>query len=86
MPSQLMSPRMHGVGVGVGVLVGVGVTVDVAVYLDNGAFSFLRREGETPRAAYEEFVAQARPDWYPIYQDFIPAPMMTLITKGLART
>src|SRR5438105_469146 len=40
MPSQLMSPRMHGVGVGVdvgvGVGVGVGVTAGVAVLVAVG--------------------------------------------------
>src|SRR5690606_2593477 len=41
---------------------------------DNGAFYFLRRAGAVDYAAYEEFVARARPDWYPIAQDFIPAP------------
>ena len=72
----------------IGVRAFLGVPAAVAVYLDNGAFSFLRREAETPRDAYEEFVAQARPDWYPIYQDFIPAPMMTLAEQRdcLART
>jgi tRNA-guanine family transglycosylase len=55
----------------------LGVPQRVKIYLDNGAFYFLDREGETPRRAYEEFVARARPDWYPIPQDFIPTPRMT---------
>jgi 7-cyano-7-deazaguanine tRNA-ribosyltransferase len=50
---------------------------DIKIYLDNGAFFFLGREGETPSAEYEEFIQQARPDWWPIPQDFIPTPQMT---------
>nr|MBA3414754.1 hypothetical protein [Chloroflexia bacterium] len=56
----------------------LGAPPAVRVYLDNGAFAFRRRSGETPVAAYEEFVREARPDWFPIPQDFIPAPAMTL--------
>jgi 7-cyano-7-deazaguanine tRNA-ribosyltransferase len=60
----------------------------IAIYLDNGAFAFMRREAETPRDAYAAFVAQAKPDWYPIHRDYIPAPMMTLAAQHacLART
>lgn len=47
------------------------------VYLDNGAFSFLRREKEVPREEYAEFVEKAAPDWYAIPQDYIPAPRMS---------
>lgn len=47
------------------------------IYLDNGAFSFLRREKEVPREEYEEFVEKAAPDWYAIPQDYIPAPRMS---------
>lgn len=46
------------------------------VYLDNGAFSFLKREREVPRKEYEEFVQKASPDWYAIPQDYIPTPLM----------
>lgn len=49
----------------------------VRIYVDNGAFYFLKREGELPRAAYEEFVREAKPDWYPVPQERIPTPMMT---------
>lgn len=55
----------------------LGVPPALQVYLDNGAFYFLSRGGEVARAAYEEFVERARPDWYPIAQDFIPTPQMT---------
>jgi hypothetical protein len=54
-----------------------GIPSHVKIYLDNGAFYFLSHNGETPRREYEEFVAQARPDWWPIPQDFIPTPKMT---------
>jgi 7-cyano-7-deazaguanine tRNA-ribosyltransferase len=55
----------------------LGVSENIRIYLDNGAFFFLGRTGEIPREEYEAFVAQARPDWYPIPQDFIPTPKMT---------
>jgi len=54
----------------------LGVPDGVKVYLDNGAFYFISREGETSRKEYDEFVENARPDWYPIPQDFIPTPQM----------
>lgn len=50
----------------------------VKIYLDNGAFYFVSREGETPVKEYEEFVEKAKPDWFPVPQDFIPVPKMTL--------
>jgi 7-cyano-7-deazaguanine tRNA-ribosyltransferase len=55
----------------------LGIPNGVAIYLDNGAFSFLRRGGEVPRNEYEEFVERACPGWYPIPQDYIPAPRMS---------
>jgi queuine/archaeosine tRNA-ribosyltransferase len=55
----------------------LGIPPTIKIYLDNGAFFFLGREGETPRAAYEEFIERAQPDWWPIPQDFIPTPQMT---------
>ncbi|MDJ1176942.1 hypothetical protein [Roseofilum capinflatum] len=48
------------------------------VYLDNGAFSFIKNHQELPVEEYREFVKAAHPDWYPIPQDFIPIPQMTL--------
>jgi len=47
------------------------------VYLDNGAFSFLRRDREVPRDEYETFIEAAQPDWYAIPQDYIPTPRMS---------
>lgn len=56
----------------------LGVPEGTTIYLDNGAFYFLTRGGETARNEYEAFVEHARPDWYPIPQDYIPSPAMTL--------
>ena len=62
----------------------LGLPEDIKVYLDNGAFSFLRRAGETPREEYETFVQSADPYWYPIPQDYIPTPRMTLAEQQQA--
>lgn len=56
----------------------LGVPGYIKIYLDNGAFYFISRSGETPVKEYAEFVRIAQPDWYPIPQDFIPTPKMTL--------
>jgi len=55
----------------------LGIPSHIKIFLDNGAFYFLNHAGRNPRREYEEFVAQARPDWWPIPQDFIPTPQMT---------
>jgi hypothetical protein len=54
----------------------LGIPAGVKIYLDNGAFYFLQREGGIPRDEYKEFIEKAKPDWYPIPQDFIPTPRM----------
>jgi hypothetical protein len=54
----------------------LGIPKRVKVYLDNGSFYFIGREGEAPTTEYEEFVRDAKPDWYPIPRDFIPTPKM----------
>ncbi len=54
-----------------------GIPKEVKVYLDNGAFSFIKKQQEIPIEEYQEFVEAAKPDWYPIPQDFIPTPKMT---------
>ena len=56
----------------------LGIPEHTKVYLDNGAFYFLGRDTGPSQEGYEEFVSQARPDWWPIPQDFIPTPNMTL--------
>ncbi len=50
---------------------------EVAIYLDNGAFYFLRSEEEAAREDYEDFVENAKPDWYPAAFDVIPTPQMS---------
>jgi 7-cyano-7-deazaguanine tRNA-ribosyltransferase len=55
----------------------LGIPDHIRIYLDNGAFYFIGHGGDTPRQEYEDFVAQARPDWWPIPQDFIPIPHMS---------
>lgn len=54
----------------------LGAAASIRIYLDNGSFYFLSKSGEVPRAEYEAFVRAARPDWYPIPQDYIPTPHM----------
>jgi 7-cyano-7-deazaguanine tRNA-ribosyltransferase len=55
----------------------------VQIYLDNGAFYFLEKDEERPQEEYEKFVEQAKPDWWPIPQDFIPIPTMALEQQRL---
>lgn len=54
----------------------LGVPESVSIYLDNGAFYFLRKDGKVDWKDYEAFVQKAQPDWYPIPQDYIPTPKM----------
>jgi 7-cyano-7-deazaguanine tRNA-ribosyltransferase len=56
----------------------LGVPPGVQVYLDNGAFYFLRNSGEVERRLYRKFIVAAKPDWYPIPFDSIPTPAMSL--------
>ncbi len=55
----------------------IGVPDGTSVYLDNGAFYFLRTGAEAERRKYTEFVKKAKPDWYPIAFDVIPTPKMS---------
>lgn len=71
------SPNRRRKAMELGLHAYLGIPKQVSVYLDNGAFYFLKKEGEVPRQEYEEFVKEACPDWYPIPQDYIPAPRMT---------
>jgi len=59
----------------------LGVPRDVRVYLDNGAFYFLRKKGKAERKLYERFVREAEPDWWPIPFDAIPTPKMSLAAQ-----
>lgn len=54
----------------------LGAPETVKIYLDNGAFYFLGHDGGTPTHEYDEFVAEAGPDWWPIPRDYIPTPTM----------
>lgn len=55
----------------------LGVTGETRVFLDNGAFYFLRSGDAASRRDYEEFVEHAKPDWYPMAFDLIPTPQMS---------
>jgi 7-cyano-7-deazaguanine tRNA-ribosyltransferase len=55
----------------------LGIPDNVSIYLDNGAFYFLRNDGKVNWKEYEAFVKVAQPDWYPIPQDYIPTPKMS---------
>ena len=59
----------------------LGIPAKIRIYLDNGAFYFLGRDGGVPQQEYEEFVRESKPDWYPIPQDFIPTPQMDDVTQ-----
>jgi hypothetical protein len=59
-----------------GVHASLGAPADVQVYLDNGAFHFLRQGGTAESRAYGDFVRRAKPDWYPVRFDAIPTPKM----------
>ncbi len=52
----------------------LGLPSHVQVFLDNGAFSFLRNGKSVPEEDYVAFVREARPDWYVVPKDLIPAP------------
>lgn len=55
----------------------LNVADGIKIYLDNGSFSFIKRNKEVPRKEYEEFVEKAAPNWYAIPQDYIPTPKMS---------
>lgn len=56
----------------------LGMPDGMKVFLDNGAFYFRTQRGPRPQKQYEEFILKARPDWWPIPQDYIPTPKMRL--------
>ncbi len=72
---QLKARRVAAMRTGLRAYLGIPVGIDV--YLDNGAFFFGSKPGDAPMADYEEFVEQAKPDWKPIPQDYIPFPGMS---------
>lgn len=54
----------------------LNIPKEVAVYLDNGAFSFATNGGEPSAREYREFWQAAEPDWRPVRFDSIPTPRM----------
>src|SRR4051812_27937475 len=48
-----------------------------SIFLDNGAFYFLRTGDNAERRKYRAFVESAKPDWYPTAFDSIPMPQMS---------
>src|SRR5438128_8762318 len=66
--ARAMAEGLHGF---------LGIPKKIKIFLDNGAFYFLGRNDEVVREEYEEFVARAKPDWWPIPQEFIPTPDMS---------
>ncbi|MGI8467774.1 MAG: hypothetical protein ACR2N3_04910 [Pyrinomonadaceae bacterium] len=79
MRKQMMRESIHAA---------LGIPSDIKVFLDNGAFGLSRKGLEIPVEEYEEFVKEAKPDWRPVPQDFIPVPSMSLYhqRKCLQRT
>lgn len=71
MPAQMDKARS------VGLRNYLGVPKSVRIFLDNGAFYFLRTGDVAERKTYDDFVARALPDWYPIAFDVIPTPCMS---------
>ncbi|NJN94194.1 MAG: hypothetical protein HC875_08925 [Anaerolineales bacterium] len=71
------SPTRHRRAMEEGLHAYLGIPPQVEIYLDNGAFSFLKRNKEVPRQLYKDFVREAKPNWYAIPQDYIPAPFMS---------
>lgn len=59
----------------------LGIPKEMNVYLDNGAFYFMNRSGIAQCKDYEEFVAEAKPNWYAIPQESIPIPGMDAIKQ-----
>jgi 7-cyano-7-deazaguanine tRNA-ribosyltransferase len=70
-------PARRSAAMRMGLRAFLGVPDHMSVYLDNGAFFFGSQDGDAPLKAYEEFVEQAKPDWKPIPQDYIPFPSMS---------
>lgn len=69
-------PSKHRQAMAQGLHACLGVPESVAIYLDNGSFYFLRKDGEVNWENYETFIKATKPDWYPIPQDYIPTPKM----------
>ncbi len=70
------SPTRRCRAMEMGLHTSLGVPEHMEIYLDNGAFKFSQNGVEVPRLEYEEFVEQAKPNWYAVPQDYIPMPDM----------
>jgi hypothetical protein len=73
-----MMPKMREQAMKKGLHASLGMPRSVKVFLDNGSYFFHSRSGGAPFNEYESFVQAARPDWWPIPQDFIPTPRMRI--------
>lgn len=72
----IKQPAKHRQAMEKGLHACLGVPKSISIYLDNGAFYFLRKDGDVSKEDYAAFVKMAKPDWYPIPQDYIPTPKM----------
>lgn len=70
-------PAARRAAMDVGIRAFLNVPDNVSIFLDNGSFYFLRRDGHTGVDAYMDFVRHARPDWFPVPRDVIPNPSMS---------
>lgn len=70
------NPRWRSKVVESGLHTALGIPNHVQIYLDNGSFSFCRKEIEPPIAEFCDFVALTHPDWFPVPADSIPSPNM----------
>jgi 7-cyano-7-deazaguanine tRNA-ribosyltransferase len=77
------SPLQMEKAKGLGLRKYLGVPENVDVYLDNGAFYFLRTGDRAERKNYQDFVEKAKPDWYPMAFDVIPTPQMSNMRQRL---
>lgn len=71
------SPVRHRRAMEEGLHAYLGIPAQVEIYLDNGAFAFLKKNKEVPHEMYKAFVREAKPNWYVIPQDYIPTPQMS---------
>src|SRR6266404_7555683 len=60
MPKQMQKAKA------VGLREYLGVPAETKVFLDNGAFYFLRSGDLAEQKDYEKFVDETKPDWYPM--------------------
>jgi hypothetical protein len=55
------------------------------IFLDNGSYTMLRDGGKPRIDEYVDFVARAKPDWFPVPVDYLPSPSNSrLVARRLA--